>query len=123
MGTLSLLSKVVELLVERLDLLLAVALDHGLLLRVAACLTLVTTTLLLSYSNCHVKLSYLVSILTWSRYFDWPRPIEVKVAERVSQLLQVDLLELGLVHRHMEVRGEDTPLVGARGSHEEVKGS
>lgn len=71
------------------------------LLVVAAHLLLVL--LILVSTDGHVKLSNLVSILTGGWHFYGSCPIEIEVAERVGQLLNLKLCEIRLVERHMEV--------------------
>ena len=78
---------------------------------------------LASRTDCHVELSDLVSILAWCWHLDWTGPVEVEVAQRVRQLLDVRLGEARLVKRNMEVSGQDATLIGRSRSHEEIIGS
>ena len=86
-------SQVVELLAERLDL-DALLLDMGLLLRINAVAALLPCIVaLLGHAYGHVEVGDLVRILAWCWHFDRSSPVEITVAEGVSQRLQLDLLE------------------------------
>ena len=98
-------SQVVKLLVKRLDLnafllnlrlLLGVDLPAALLPRVVP---------LLRHTDRHVEVGNLVGVLTRGRHLDWASPVEVEVAQRISQRLQLNLLQAGLVQGHVEVGG------------------
>ena len=80
-----------KLLTERLYL-DAPLLDYALLLGmnlVVAMLLCVET--LLCDPNCHIKVCDLVGILARCWNFDWTCPVEVEVAQRVGQRLQLNL--------------------------------
>ena len=62
-----------------------------------------------------------MSILAGCWNFDWSRPIEVKVAKSVRQMLQLNSGERRRVLRHVEMRRQDTALVGSGRGQEEVK--
>ena len=88
----------------------------------SAVLALVAVIALFGDADSHVKLSNLVSVLTGRWHLYGSGPVEIEVAECVGQLLQLDLLESGLVEWHMEVCRQHTPLVSPRRHHEEVEG-
>ena len=100
-----------ELLVERLDLIAPLLYESFLILRSSTLKWSVVALSLLCRANCHVELSDLVRILTWRRHFDRSSPVEIEMTKGVDQLLQFYLFELRLVHGHMKVGREDTPLV------------
>ena len=70
-----------------------------------------------------IEICDLVGILAGCRDFDWTSPVEVEVAERVRQLLQLVLAERRLVQRYVEVSRQDAALVGPRWHHEEIEGA
>ena len=117
-------SQVVKFVVQRLhrDTLL---LDEGLLLLRDASLAVVVPVAMafLSRANGHVELGNLVGVLARSGHLDRTSPVEVEVAESVGQLLQLNLLQLGLVDGHVEVGRKHAPLVSSRRHHEEVEGT
>ena len=79
-----------EFLVQRLNKLLDICLDLGiLLLGVAA--SLLVLLLSAGCSDGHVELSNFVSVLAGCWHFDWTSPVEVEMTERVRQLLDVKL--------------------------------
>ncbi len=114
-------SQVVEFLVERPNLIAPLLYKSFLILRSSTPRRSVVTLALLCRADCHVELGDLVCVLTWCRHFDRSSPVEVEVTKGVDQLLQIYLLELRLVHGHMEMGGEDTTLVCTRRHHEEIK--
>ena len=60
-------------------------------------------------------------IHAWSRHLDRARPIEVVVAQREDELLELQLGQAGLVDGHVEVRGLLATLSSAHREQEEVK--
>ena len=95
-----------------------IRLNLRILLVAASLLVLFLST---SRSNSHVELSDLVSVLARCRHFDWTSPVEVEMAERVRQLLDVNLGKIRLIEWNVEVCWQDTSLVGRSWSHEEIK--
>ena len=79
-----------EFLVQRLNKLLDICLDLGVLLVAASLLVLLLSA---GCSDGHVELSNFVSVLAGCWHFDWTSPVEIEVAERVCQLLDVQLGE------------------------------
>ena len=79
------------------------------------------SSLALVSTDIHVELCDLVSILAGCWNFDRSRPIEVKVAESVRQMLQLNSGERRRVLRHVEMCRQDTALVGSGRGQEEVK--
>ena len=61
-------------------------------------------------ADCHVELSDLVRVLAGRRNFDRARPVEVEVAEREGQVLQLHLREARVVLWHVEMGRQDTAL-------------
>ena len=72
-------------------------------------------------ADVHVKLSDLVRILAGSGNLDGTCPVEVEVAQRESQLLDVDAGHSGIVLRHKEVGRQNAALVRTGWSHEEIE--
>ena len=69
----------------------------------------------------HVEFRDLVGVLTRSRHFDGPSPVEIAVTQGEGQLLDLDLLQRALIERDEAVSGEDAALVGGGWRDEEVK--
>lgn len=106
-------SQVVELLAERFNL-NALLLDRRLLSSIDARASLLPRSVpLLRHADRHVEVGDLVGVLAWSRHLDRARPVEVEVAQRVGQRLQLNLLQRGLVQGHVEMRGQHATLVGS----------
>ena len=108
-----------ELLIEWLSLLGAFGLDSP-FLRLLLVLVVVAVPSV-GDANGHVELGDLVSVLARSWNFDGTCPVEVEVAKREGELLNLDFGELGLVLGHIEVSGQDAALSGCRWSHVEVE--
>jgi hypothetical protein len=62
-----------------------------------------------------------VRVLARRRNFDRARPVEVEVAERKGQVLQLHLRETRVVLWHVEMGRQDTALVCGRGCQEKVE--
>ena len=62
-----------------------------------------------------------MGVLTRSRHFDGPSPVEVAVTQGEGQLLDLELLQRALIERDEAVSGEDAALVGGGWRDEEVK--
>ena len=60
----------------------------------------------------HVEFRDLVGVLTRSRHFDGPSPVEVAVTQGEGQLLDLDLIQRALIERDEAVCCKDTALVG-----------
>lgn len=102
-----------EFLAQRLDF-NAFLLDLRLLLPVDTGSTILPSGVpLLRHTNRHVEVGDLVGVLARSRHLDRASPVEVEMAERVGQRLQVDLLQRGLVQGYVEMRGQYATLVGS----------
>lgn len=82
---------------------------------------LLRLSLLLVGSDVHEELSDFVSVLTRSGHFNRTGPVEVEVAQRVRQMLQLLLSEVRVVLRHKEVRWQHTALGGRSRRQEEIK--
>lgn len=63
-------------------------------------------------SHTSVELCNFVGILAWCRHFDRASPVEVEVAESEGKMLKLNLIDLRLVHGHVEVGREDAALGG-----------
>ena len=96
-------SQVVQLLIKRLDL-HAVLLDFG-LLNSSISHNLLVTSVEAFFRDTYgdIEVSDLVGVLAGCRDFDGTSPVEVEVAERVCQLLQLVLSKRRLVQWHVEV--------------------
>ena len=96
-------SQVVQLLIKRLDL-HAVLLDFG-LLNSSISRNLLVTSVEAFFGDTYgdIEVSDLVGVLAGCRYFYGTSPVEVEVAERVCQLLQLVLSKRRLVQWHVEV--------------------
>ena len=75
----------------------------------------------LPVANCHVKFRDLVGILAGGWHFDWSLPVKIAVAQRISELLDIDFSQLRLVEGHKTVRCEHAALVGGGRRDEEVE--
>ena len=98
-------SQVVQLLVKRLDL-HAVLLDFGLLnssSSISRNLLITSVEAFFGDTYGDIEVCDLVGVLAGCRDFDGTSPIEVEVAERVCQLLQLVLSKRRLVQWHVEV--------------------
>lgn len=96
-----------KLLVE-LNNIAAARLARLLLLLVEATAALApasTTRSLGSVADEHVELGDLVRVLARRWHLDRPSPVEIVVAEREAELLDLHLLKRALVERHEAVRG------------------
>ena len=62
-----------------------------------------------------------MSVLARSWHLDGSRPIEVEVTERESEMLDVNLSKLRVVHGYIEMSREYTSLSGVGGSQVEVE--
>ena len=94
-------------------------LDSTLLLAGALSLGLIASYC--SVTHQHVELSDLVGVLAWSGNLDWPCPVEVTMAEREGELLDLDLFQGAFVEGDKAVSSQDTTLVSRGRSDEEVK--
>ena len=94
-------------------------LDSTLLLAGALSLGLIASYC--SVTHQHVELRNLVGVLAWSGNLDWPCPVEVTMAEREGELLDLDLFQRALVEGDEAVGRQDTTLVSRSRSDEEVK--
>lgn len=65
-------------------------------------------------ANSGVELGNFMSILAGSWDFDGPSPVKVEVAESESKVLELNFVDFGLVHGHIEVSREHTTLRGVR---------
>ncbi len=93
-----------KLVVQRLDARLHLFLDHqNVLGRLVWLLPLVGT-------DVHEELCDLVRVLAWRRNFDWTSPVEIEMAESVSQVLQLMFSQVGVILRNVEVSRKDAPL-------------
>ena len=72
-------------------------------------------------ANVHVELSNLVRVLARSGDLDGSRPVEIEVAQRKCQLLNLNASKIGVVLRYEEVRRQHTSLSSAGWRHEEVE--
>lgn len=90
-----------EFLAERLDRSLALLL--GTLLATSSCSLLLALLVMLGEANIRVEFGDLVGVLARSRNLNWTSPVEVEMTESKSEMLEVNLSELGLVHSHVEV--------------------
>lgn len=102
--------------IQRLSNLFDTLLDHEDLLG--------TGLLLLSLlvrSNIHEELRNLVSILAGSWHFDRTCPVEIEVAQCVSQVLKLLLSKVRVILRHEEVSWQNTSLVRRSRCQEKVK--
>ena len=87
-----------ELLAEAFDVLLDFVLDSILLSLTPLILHLLVPVNVitdpLSVADSHVELGDLVGILAGGWHFDWSLPVEIAVAQRVGQLLNVNFPQL-----------------------------
>ena len=67
---------------------------------------------LLRVADASEEVCDLVGVLAGCRNFDGASPVEVEVAERVCQLLQLVLSKRRLVQWHVEVSRQNAALVG-----------
>lgn len=72
-------------------------------------------------ADVHEELRNLVRVLARRWHFDRACPVEVEVAQRVGQQLEVRAAQSGLVHRHVEVGRQHAPLSRRRRREEEVE--
>ena len=114
-----------EFFAKALDILLDFVLDSILL-----SLTVLTVHLFvpvdvitdsLAVANGHIKLSYFMRVLAGGWHFDWSLPVKIAVAQRISELLDIDFSQLRLVEGHKTVRCEHAALVGGGRRDEEVE--
>ena len=71
--------------------------------------------------DVHVELCDLVGVLTRSGHFDGAGPVEVEVAEREGQLLNLNPFEFRVVLGHEEVGRQNAALGSTGRGHEEVE--
>lgn len=72
-------------------------------------------------TDTSVELCDLMGVLARSGYFNRARPIKVEMAKSESEVLDVDLGQLGLVHGHEEVGRQDASLSGVSRSQVEIE--
>ena len=65
------------------------------------------------------ELSHFVRVLARSGHFDRPRPVEVKVAQSVGQMLELHPRQVRVIPTHVEVGWQDTALI--RGGRSQIK--
>jgi len=65
-------------------------------------------------TNSGVEFSNFMGILARRWYLDGSSPVKVEVAEGKGKVLQLDLIDFGLIHGHIEVSRQHTTLRGVR---------
>ena len=78
-------------------------------------------TSLLRVADSGEQVGNLVRVHAWRRHLDWTSPIEIVVAESEDELLQLELGQVGLIHRDVEVSRLLAALGAAHREQEEVE--
>ena len=78
-------------------------------------------TSLLGVADSGEQVGDLVRVHAWRRHLDSTSPVEVVVAQSEDKLLQLELGQVGLVHRHVEVSWLLAALGATHWEQEEVK--